>query len=236
MKRGRRKGAQEESQAVVVRHGAPVRHLWAVAGLLGFALAVYSNSFHGGLAADAAALLHDPRLGNAGAGNMASLFQQQYWASGTSGLYRPLATLSYLFNYAVLGNGLNPEGYHVLNFLLHATNMVLVYLLGLLLLGRVGPALLLAGIWVAHPVLTESVTNIAGRPDLLAGFGILAGLTAYIMARRAQGKERFAWIGVLAAAFTIGIFSKENAVVLVALMAGLRFPLARKERGPGGRG
>jgi tetratricopeptide (TPR) repeat protein len=217
MKRDRRKGAREKSDRTVVRR-SPSVHLWAVGGLLAFTLAVYSNSFHGGLAADAAALLHDPRLANAGISNIASLFHQQYWASGASGLYRPLATLSYVFNYAMLGNGLNPEGYHALNFLLHAANMLLVYLLGILLLGRTGPALLLAGIWGAHPVLTESVTNIAGRPDLLAGFGVLAGLVAHMMAGRAQGRARLAWLAALAAAFTIGIFSKENAVVLIALM------------------
>jgi tetratricopeptide (TPR) repeat protein len=217
--RGKRVPAPAQGLPALSRDRAWLRHVWAVLGLWGFALAVYSNSFETNLAADAAALLHDPRIATANAPGIMALFRQQYWASGTSGLYRPVATLSYMFNYAVLGNGLNPVGYHGLNFLLHAVNMLLVYLLGFIVFRKLGPALLLAGVWGGHPVLTESVTNIAGRPDLLAGFGVLAGLLAHIMSRGASGGARVAWIAGLAASFTVGLFSKENAVVLIALMA-----------------
>ena len=51
----------------------------------------------------------------------------------------------------------------------------LVYLLGLLVIGAPAPAFALAAAWGLHPLLTESVTNIVGRADLLAAFGVLAG-------------------------------------------------------------
>ena len=56
-------------------------------------------------------------------------------------------TLSYLFNYAVLGNGGHPTGYHWINFLLHAANVLLVYALGLRLAGGWRPAAWIAAIW-----------------------------------------------------------------------------------------
>ena len=61
------------------------------------------------------------------------------WAFATASLpYRPLTTLSYLLNYAVLGNCPHPAGYHWVNFALHAVNIALVYLLGLLLFQETG--------------------------------------------------------------------------------------------------
>ena len=63
-----------------------------------------------------------------------------------SGLYRPLTTLSYMFNYAVLGDGANPAGYHWFNLILHAVNIGLVYALGLVIFEQIPAALLLAAI------------------------------------------------------------------------------------------
>lgn len=37
-----------------------------------------------------------------------------------------------------------------------------------------------AGLWAVHPVLTESITNIIGRVDLLAGMAVLSGLLFYL--------------------------------------------------------
>ena len=64
-----------------------------------------------------------------------------------SGLYRPLTTLSLLFNYAVLGNRTRPAGYHLMNWILHAVNATLVYLLALRLLKQIAPAFAAAAIW-----------------------------------------------------------------------------------------
>jgi tetratricopeptide (TPR) repeat protein len=140
----------------------------------------------------------------------------------TTGLYRPLTTFSYLLNYAVFGNGPHPAGYHWVNFALHAVNIALVYLLGLFVFQETRLkerlALALAAVWAVHPVLTESVTNIVGRADLLAAFGVLAGLLCHIQGGAASPRRKLAWLSGLALATTIGLFSKESAVVLLAAM------------------
>ena len=98
-------------------------------------------------------------------------------------------------------------------------NIGLVYLVGLLILEQLPAALLLAAIWGIHPVLTESVTNIVGRADLLGAFGVLAALLAHRQALDASGGRKVAWLAAIALAVTAGIFSKESTVVVVAVIA-----------------
>ena len=131
-------------------------------------------------------------------------------------------------NYAVLGNGPRPAGYHWVNLVLHEVNVALVYALGMLILGETAPALALAAIWGLHPLLTESVTNIVGRADLLAAFGVLAGLLCHVRGASAAGRRRVAWLAGLAAAQAVGLFSKENAAVLPGIM--LLYDLTWPER------
>jgi len=151
--------------------------------------------------------------------NIHLILSDEYWYnSSTTGLYRPLTTFSYLLNYAVFGNGPNPAGYHWVNFLLHAANISLVYLLGLRLLEDSNLAVALAALWGVHPLLTESVTNVVGRADLLAALGVLAGLQCHISALFTSGRRKLAWLGAMAVAAGIGIFSKESAAVLPGIM------------------
>ncbi len=189
--------------------------LWALV------LAAYSNSFQAGLVFDSAmAITRDARIQAVTPQNLGLILTEGYWhGSTTSGLYRPLTTSSYLLNYAVFGNGTRPAGYHWVNLALHAVNVSLVYLLGILVFEAAPvPALALAALWGVHPLLTESVTNVVGRADLLAAFGVLAGLLCYVKSATATGRRKLFWIAAMVAAQTVGIFSKENAVVLPGIM------------------
>jgi len=189
--------------------------------LLGLvALIAYSNSFEDGLIFDSnSAIVQDSRVWSATTANLKTLLTQDYWyAEKTTGLYRPLTKISYLFNYGVLGSGSNPASYHWVNFALHAVNMLLVYLLGMLMLREFRLAIALAAVWGLHPVLTECVTNVVGRADLLAALGTLAGLLCHAKATLASGRRRSAWLVALAVSAAIGIFSKETAVALPAAM------------------
>jgi tetratricopeptide (TPR) repeat protein len=195
-------------------------HAWRVLALWVLVLLAYANSFRAGMTLDnATVLLQDTRLQAATSRNVGLIFSEEYWyGNASTNLYRPLTTLSYLFNYSVLGNGPDPAGYHWINFALHAVNILLVYLLGLLIFRQSGLALGLAALWGLHPVLTESVTNIVGRADMLAAFGSLAGLLCYVRSTSARGPRRAAWLAATAVTSAIGIFSKESGVVVLALI------------------
>jgi tetratricopeptide (TPR) repeat protein len=183
-------------------------------------LIAYSNSFQAGLVFDNSSLIgQDPRIRQATLEHIASILTGAYrYDKPTAGLYRPLTTFSYLVNYAVFGNGSRPQGYHWLNLALHGLNVALVYALGVTVLGEAAPAWTLAAVWGLHPLLTESITNIVGRADLLAAFGVLGGLLCYVQAGLAAGRRRPAWLAGVAAAQAVGLFSKESASVLPGIM------------------
>jgi hypothetical protein len=187
-------------------------------------LLAFSNSFSTGFALDnQVLLLGDTRIQAATADNIALIIHHTYWwPNGESGLYRPLTTLSYLLNYAILGSGDHPAGYHWINFFLHAANVFLLFALVLRLMrGRVRAlptAFCVAMLWAVHPVLTESVTNIVGRADLLAGFAVLGGFLLYLKSTETTGWRRGAFFAGLAVITAVGVFSKESAVVLPAVV------------------
>jgi protein O-mannosyl-transferase len=211
--------AREASSTLAV-HPAWRRHAWRMLALWVLVLAAYSNSFKAGLVFDSAAVIsEDARVHAVTTQNLRHILTEPYWRGSTTlGLYRPLTTFSYLLNYAVLGNGVDPAGYHWVNLALHGVNVSLVYVLGVLVLGAAASAFALAAVWGLHPLLTESVTNIVGRADLLAAFGVLAGLLCYIRSVTAAGRHKLFWVAAMVAAQAVGIFSKENGAVLPAIM------------------
>src|ERR1043166_5602853 len=197
------------------------KHLLPLIGLWTATLLCYSSSFQGGLIYDSAArILQDTRVHAVTASNLKLILKSDYWYPALgSGIYRPLTTLSFLFNYAILDNAAKPFGYHAINWILHALNVTLVYLLAVRLLKQIPPAIAVAGIWAIHPVLTESVTNVVGRADLFAGIGVLGGLLCYVKATEANGSRQWIWLGGASLATLVGIFSKESTLVVLAVVA-----------------
>ena len=190
----------------------------------------FSNSFQAGFVLDNKGLLLDPRIREFTPENFALILKHTYWwPTGEAGLYRPFTTLSYLFNYAVLGDGVQPAGYHSINLVLHLGNVLLAYALALRLVRKFWPSVFIAALWAVHPVLTESVTNIVGRADLLAAMAVLSGFLIYLKSAEATGLARVVWLAGLAIVTTIGVFSKESAVAILPLIA-LYELVWRKER------
>src|ERR1035437_1384243 len=138
----------------------------------------FSNTLHNtGFALDNKFIIQeDPRLRVANPDNLRLIFHEDYWwPKAVSGLYRPLTTLSYMFNYAILGNASHAAGYHWVNFFLHWLNAILVYFMALVLFKAIWPALFTGALFATHPIVTESVTNMVGRADLFATAAIVGG-------------------------------------------------------------
>jgi len=200
--------------------GDRARHLLAIFTLCALTLLAYSNSFGVGFALDNQGLiLNDPRIRGATAENVALIFQHSYWwPIGEAGLYRPLTTLSYLFNYAILGDRDQPAGYHLINLLLHAGNVLLLYALALKLIRKFWPSVFIAALWAVHPASTESVTNIIGRSDILAGMATFGGLLVYLKSTEATRGRRVDWLLALAGLTAAGVYSKESAVTVAGVV------------------
>jgi protein O-mannosyl-transferase len=197
-----------------------LKHLVICAALGVLTFLAYSDSFHAGFVHDNRyIILADTRVHQVSSENINSILEHSYWwPNFEAGLYRPVTTLSFLFNYAVLDNADRPEGYHWINFLLHFANVLLVYLLALRFLRKIPPAVLAAALWAVHPVLTESVTNVVGRADLLAAMAVLSGFLMYLKSTDSQGWRRYAWLGGLMAVTLVGVFSKESAVAILGVI------------------
>jgi len=99
-----------------------------LAGVLAAVALAYAGSLDGGFLLDARALvLENPRVHAATLENVRFLLTHDYWQPhSTDGLYRPLTTLSFLANWALLGNADRPFGSHLVNLLLHLACTVLL--------------------------------------------------------------------------------------------------------------
>src|ERR1700691_3084662 len=201
MKQKGRRVLVDQPPAVSPAPDSRRQYLVAAVALGLLTVLAFSNSFSTGFALDNQMLiLGDTRVHTGSASNIGLIVHHTYWwPNGESGLYRPLTTFSYLLNYAILGNGNHPAGYHWINFFLHAANVLLVFALVLRLTGQaLRTALCIALLWAVHPVLTESVTNIVGRADLLAALAVLSGFFLYLKSAETTGWRRGASLAGLA--------------------------------------
>lgn len=203
---------------------AAVRQRWLVPAVLMLLCAgVYANSFTTGFALDSRQLiLNDPRVHAFTNENLSLILRHSYWwPYGESGLYRPLTTLSYLFDYSLLGHGTAPAGYHVLNLVLHIANVLLLWRIATRVTADAWVAAAAAALWAVLPLSTEAVTNIVGRADLLAATGGLAAVLLMLRIRDEGRRSNVLAAVAMAAAVTLGTLAKESAVaVLGVLVAG----------------
>jgi tetratricopeptide (TPR) repeat protein len=112
--------------------------------------------------------------------------------------------------------GLNPAGYHWVNFLLHAANALLVW--GMLERLRVPGAWLAAAVFALHPVQVESVVWITERKNVLMGFFFLLTLLAWI--RFIEGQSKRPWLFYTLALFfyALALSAKTTACTLPAAL------------------
>ena len=203
-----------------VRESQWKSHCLVVLGLAVLVGIAFSNSFQSGFVLDNEFIIQDdPRLRAADWKNLWLVFTQDYWyPRGVGGLFRPLTTLSFLVEYSLFGYGENPTHYHWTNLLLHLLNATLVYFLMLRLTEKWGVASGAAGLFAVHPVTTESVTNLIGRSDLLAAASVLGGTLLYSKSTDETNSRRWIWLVLLMLTTAVGILSKENAVIVIAIL------------------
>src|SRR3984957_17266543 len=134
--------------------------------------------------------------------------------------YYPLVHTTFWLEYHAWK--LNPMGYHVVNVLLHA--------LGVILLWRVLKRLELPGAWLAaavfalHPVNVESVAWITERKNVLSAVFFFAAALAYLnFAEESEGKKNYRWWCVALLLFVCALLSKTVACSLPAALLLMRW-------------
>lgn len=139
-----------------------------------------------------------------------------YWGDiDYDGLYRPLTLILLRTEHGLLGFGKAPQGYVLVNILLHALVAILVWRLARSWSIPPRGAAAAGALFAVHPVATAVVPNIVGVGDLLAALFTLASLLAWEEGHRLGGRSHF----VLAAGWWLAaLLAKESAIVLPALV------------------
>ncbi|HBA71931.1 MAG: hypothetical protein A2X82_06300 [Geobacteraceae bacterium GWC2_55_20] len=133
------------------------------------------------------------------------------------GQYNPLSMLSFMLDFTLWG-GLNPEGYHLSNIVIHTLNGLLVYRLLIRLHGERLLALVATAVFLLHPVQVESVAWIAERKGLLSLFFMLISWEFYCRYRdEDDGNGRLAY-SVSLVTYLLSLMAKTASVVLPLLL------------------
>jgi len=188
--------------------------------LLAFALTAYANSFNAAFHYDDITRIveNDAIVDLANVGRIYSYCKERFLTYYTLAL-----------NYKI--NKLEPTNYHIFNFFIHYLAALFLYFLFMETLktpamkevdlgfSKRVAAFLAAGIFLLHPLQTQSVTYIIQRAESMAGMFYLAGLFFYVRARLTLPRSAAAGYYVLMVLCATGAaFSKETALTLPAMM------------------
>lgn len=137
------------------------------------------------------------------------------WAFSTfeAAHYHPLTWLSHALDCQLFG--VNPGAHHEVNALLHALNVVLLFLLLRSATGYLWRSFFVAALFALHPVNVESVAWAAERKNVLSMFFCLLAMQAYVAYRRQPRLSRYALVAVL---FAAGLLSKSQIITLPFLL------------------
>jgi len=184
--------------------------LWGLAAALVILLEVYQPALRGPFVFD------DPYLPFTDPDALERPLK--HWIGGV----RPLLMASFWLNARL--SGMEPYTYHLFNVLLHWVSGFLVFLVVRRLLVYAGTegasreilAVFAAGVFLLHPVQTESVAYVASRSEALSVMFFSGALALYLWRRR----EVVSWpvaAGVLLL-FGAAVTTKEHTAVLPALL------------------
>ena len=144
--------------------------------------------------------------------------------------YRPLARVYFFLVYPLFG--LQPQGFHLVDFLFHFGCTLGVYLLTLWLTKKRLVAFLASLFFLIHPVNAESIFWISSTSHLMANFFYIWGFLAYVCWRRNLRKWRWFFYIFALLAFALGLSSHERMITfpLAILFYDLVFGQIKKSR------
>ena len=212
----------------------PLRTFLVALAVALFAWLLYVPSLRNAFVSDDIILIGNPDIRTLDAGTVKRLFTTNFWdvSDATSGMYRPLTSLSYVIDYHM--NGSKPAGFHETNMILNAAVSAMVFIVLLEMFSQPLLALLAALWFAAFPMHVENVAWISGRTDVVATLFALVSLWFYARWRKKGG------LGAPLASllcYVLALLGKEVAVVLPGVVAVYELlPRAANERSKRGAG
>ena len=204
----------------------PVIHILI---LMAFGFFAYGNAIlHPFVHDDVVFILQNPNIGRWD--NITDAFLRpaipQIFQGLVTPYYRPVLEVIYRIEYAIFG--FNAHGFHFFNLIIHAANGLILYALARRLFDKEIIALMIAAVFLVHPVQTEAVACVAGISNLACTFFMLISLYGYVRSVQAIGSPRIFWMVVAVGVFIVALLTKEQAVVLPAVC--LMYEVLNKER------
>jgi hypothetical protein len=181
-------------------------------------LFVYANSLKNGYALDDYNVILNNSIIAKGVQAIPEILATPYhWGNVTSSndLYRPLSLVMFAIEYQFFGK--NPLPNHLLNALLFAACVVLLFLFLDQLFGRkkTGVAVIASILFALHPIHKEIAANIKSRDELLCFFFAFLSRNIYINYMR-FGKIRQLLLGFFC--FLLAFLAKETVVTFLAIV------------------
>ncbi len=169
---------------------------------------------------DRSVIVGNPMVENI-SGAVEAFISPYYYARPQSGLYRPLTLASYTLDWHLFSG--NPQGFHVVNILLHAIASFLVYLVlkgsGTFFGTKKAPnpfskvAAVGSLLFLFLPIHVEAVTSIVGRGELLM---FLFFLASFLSIQKSYYKTA-------ATFFFLSLLSKETAIAFIPVFLFFEF-------------
>lgn len=229
------------------RHGLPI---FLIATL---SLALYANTLKNGFVYDDDVTIVNNSFIKVTSNIAKLLTKGDYFAFSGEQTYRPVVTFTYFLDYIFFS--LKPWGYHLTNILLHTVNGVLLYIFLVLitcketdnrkpeiLVGRVHKLnnlflyfspepLFITLLFVAHPVLTETVNAVSYREDLLAFLFYVTTMSLYLILRLNKTAHSLVIYALSCLMYTLALLSKEMAVTLPIIIFCYGWVFGKKREG-----
>jgi tetratricopeptide (TPR) repeat protein len=223
------------------------RDIWAFVLVSLLTVIVYYPGLSGDYMFDDRANLLQNRQLDLGTLDLESL-QNAAFSSGSGALRRPVSMASFALNRYFFG--IAPFSHKIVNLVIHLLTGAALFQLGRMLLRSYrqyrAPALsdrivtwlplVVAGLWLVHPLNLTTVLYIVQRMASLAALFTVCGLLFYITGRRRMlaGKHGLSYIltGLILCG-SLAILSKENGILLPLYMLVLELALFRFRAGDG---
>ena len=198
--------------------------------IFGLACILYANTLGHGYTQDDAIVISDNMLTQQGFAGIKELLTKDtfygfFKVEGKSrlvagGRYRPLTPVMFAIEYQMFG--LKPWIGHLMNMLLYGLTGIVIFLItGRIAtdarLGNAAPwfALVVAALFIAHPIHTEVVANIKGRDEIMS---MLLALLALLVIYKNAAEVKWRQLALAGGLFFLALLSKENAITFLAIV------------------
>ncbi|MBI3652581.1 MAG: tetratricopeptide repeat protein [Acidobacteria bacterium] len=196
-----------DDKQALTREGSRVERLGYPLLIIGVGALVYLNSFEGSFVFDDALYINT------------ALHSLRQTLAAPNLISRPLIGVTLVLNYAL--SGAADWSYHLFNLLVHLCAALCLYgvvrrtLLTQSWRDRFGKraatlALIIALLWMVHPLQTQAVTYIIQRCESLMGLCYL--LTLYSAVRSFSATKKLPWVVAMLAACAAGMLAKQVMV------------------------